>query len=29
MPVLITLAVLMKFWNHLLKVGSRLAKLLP
>src|SRR5215831_15384484 len=28
MPVLITLAVLMKFWNHLLKVGSRLAKLL-
>src|SRR5262249_60458886 len=27
MPVLITLAVLMKFWSHLLKVGSRLAKL--
>jgi len=28
MPVLITLAVLMKFWDHLLKAGSRLAKLL-
>src|SRR5262249_62290183 len=28
MPVLITLAVLMKFWTHLLKVGSRLAQLL-
>jgi uncharacterized membrane protein len=28
MPVLITLAVLMKFWSHLLKGGSRLAKLL-
>lgn len=28
MPVLITLAVIGKFWNHLLKLGARVSKLL-
>lgn len=28
MPVLITVAVIMKFWNHLLKIGGRCARLL-
>jgi uncharacterized membrane protein len=28
MPVLITVAVIMKFWNHLLKIGGKFSKLL-
>jgi uncharacterized membrane protein len=28
MPVLITVAVIMKFWNHLLKLGGRISRLL-
>jgi uncharacterized membrane protein len=27
MPVLVTLAVLMRFWDHMLKIGGRLSKL--